>query len=447
MYHFKSFLIFSFLFLVFAACKKDNSGNNPVDPTPVTYQPVNFSNVIVGQSSVASFNLNQANASGPVSLAATGPFQLSHDASQYNSSATVPAAQAATKTIYVMFSPTAIGPASGTINISVDGKNYTIALSGKGILQQTFTTFSNTRLAFGGAFNQSSEQTFNLPTDLSNYSKILMYIKLRCPSAGCNEWDMYANIQVKDNETGNYFELGRFITPYGVNNAGAGRGFEVDVTDFKSLLQGSTTLRAFIEVWGADGWLLSVDFDYITGTPDYPYYNVAKVLQYNQHSLAGVPYGEDASTFDLNKNIAIPANAAKTQLRTIISGWGHAYPLDAGGRGCAEWCFRTHNIKINGNNTFDHYLGPIGCANNPVGPQNGNWQPDRAGWCPGMEVPVRTNELASSYAGQSFSFEYYFSPWVNNMQSPADNPHAYYAISTYVVVKSNTPVAAPVVTD
>src|SRR5262249_13729527 len=146
----------------------------------------------------------------------------------------------------------------------------------------------------------------------------------------------YSHIQIKDPSSGDWYELGRFITPYGVDNHALSRGFEFDVTDFKSLLQGTVTLRSFIEVWTTDGWLLSVDFDYLEGTPDYPYYAISKVLQYNNNSLDGVIYGENASAFNLNKTITIPANAEATSLRTIITGWGEATPNDPGGRPCAE---------------------------------------------------------------------------------------------------------------
>ena len=46
-------------------------------------------------------------------------------------------------------------------------------------------------------------------------------------------------------------------------------------------------------------------------------------------------------------------------------------------------------------------MGPIGCASNPVSPQNGNWEPNRAGWCPGMEVPVRINKFNNNLSGDS----------------------------------------------
>jgi len=145
---------------------------------------------------------------------------------------------------------------------------------------------------------------------------------------------------------------------------------------------------------------------------------------------------------NLIKNISIPANAEEIELRTIISGWGHATPNDPDGRGCAEWCFRTHNIKINGSSSYSHDLSPIGCASNPISNQSpGNWMPDRAGWCPGMAVPVRSDIIPNSMAGNTFNFEYEFENWTNN----SGNGDAYYATSTYIVVKSNTSINAPIV--
>ena len=82
------------------------------------------------------------------------------------------------------------------------------------------------------------------------------------------------------------------------------------------------------------------------------------------------------------------------------------------------------------------------CASNPINNQSpGNWIPDRAGWCPGMVVPVRADQFASTMAGSSFSFEYDYEDWVSN----GSNGNAFYATSTFVVVKSNTPISKPVV--
>merc|ERR1711974_415029 len=116
---------------------------------------------------------------------------------------------------------------------------------------------------------------------------------------------------------------------------------------------------------------------------------------------------------------------------------GHTTPNDSNGRPCAEWCYRTHDVKINGATMFQHDMGPIGCASNPINNQNpGNWTPDRAGWCPGMVVPPRINQFGSTMAGGSFSFEYDYEDWVSDLAGGV----AFYATSTFVVVKSSTPI-------
>ncbi len=309
-----------------------------------------------------------------------------------------------------------------------------------------FITFENQRIAFGGGHSQTVIANFNLHDDNTNIETINMYIKLRCPSGGCNAWDVYANIKVKDTDSGEWYEIGRYITPYGVDNSQVARGFKIDVTDFKALLQGATELFARIETWGPDGWELTVDFDFIEGHPDYKYYAVSKVLGYDEWSTSGVVYGDDASAFDLNKEITIPNNAESAHLRTIISGWGHATPADSDGRPCAEWCFRTHNVKINGTTAFSHKMEPIGCGSNPVNPQNGNWIPDRAGWCPGMAVPVRINNLSST-TGNTFTFEYEYEDWTSDGGTSSGQNGAYYATSTFVVVKSDSPISKPEVVD
>ena len=312
---------------------------------------------------------------------------------------------------------------------------------------RTFNTFQNERLAFGGGHNQASVQTFTLHDEPRNVRNIKMYIKLHCPTGGCNAWDVFANIKVKDDASGLYYEIGRFITPYGVDNSAYPDGYEIDVTDFKSLLTGNAELRAYIETWGTDGWEISVRFDYTLGKPDYQYYAVNKLLNYDTNSLEGVPYGVMHGK-DLTRTVTIPSNASSTSLRTIITGWGHTTPADPGsGRPCAEWCFRTHKIKIDGGDKFNHEMGALGCSSNPTSNQAGNWQPDRAGWCPGMAVPVRTDVFDNSKAGETFNFEYFYQPWSSNGGSTSGTVGAYYATSCFVIVKSDQPISKPTVVD
>ena len=424
----------------------------PISPYLSINQPIfSFNDTGIGSASESRYVLVTANnLTTSLDISTEGPFIISLNDIDFSSTIQM-GEQAANEnfTLYVRFEPTEIGEATSSIEFNSDGlTTVSLALNGVGTeMAYNYQTFHQTRLAFGGGYNQSSTQTFMLHENMTNIETINMYLQLNCPSGGCNAWDVYSNILVKDPSTNEWYEIGRYITPYGVGTGQLERGLEINVTDFKSLLNGTVELKAFIEVWGSDGWELSVDFDYVQGTPDYQYYEIAPIIQYNNNSLGGVIYGEDDSAFDLTKTISLPSNSESSHLRTIITGWGHATPNDSDGRPCAEWCYRTHHVSINNNQTYQHYLGPIGCGSNPVNPQGGNWVPDRAGWCPGMAVPNRIDLLDPSLSGSTFSFDYEFEPWTNNLLSTSSNIHAYYALSSFIIVKSNTPVEKPIVMD
>lgn len=432
---------------------KSNDGSNDDSNDPqlsIGSSVMNFGETQVGSHSAPSIvTITSSNLTSATSIETTNSdFEISIDGSNYTTLLTVPFSDLndQTRSLYVRLSPSvnSLGTISGELLISNAESNTNISrdLTGTGIpITHNYQAFSNQALGFGGGFNQSAQQMFTLHNDLSNIETINMYLEIDCPSTGCDDWDRFANVKVKDPATGNWYEIGRYITPYWVGTELLPRGLQFDVTDFKSLLTGNVELRIYIENWTQKTDLVSVEFDFVEGTPDYPFYNVAEILPYHNNSIAGVPYGVNHN-FDLDKSVTIPANAEEIALRTIISGWGHATPNDTDGRGCAEWCFRTHNIKINGSSNYSHDLSPIGCASNPISNQSpGNWMPDRAGWCPGMAVPVRSNTMPNSMAGSTFSFEYEFENWTNN----SGNGDAYYATSTYVIVKSNTAINSPTV--
>ena len=424
----------------------------PISPYLSINQPIfSFNDTSIGSASESRYVLVTANnLTTFLDISTEGPFSISLNDTDFSSTIQM-GEQAANEnfTLYVRFEPTEIGEATSSIEFNSDGlTTVSLALNGVGTeMVYNYQTFDQTRLAFGGGYNQSSTQTFMLHEDMTTIETINMYLQLNCPSGGCNAWDVYSNILVKDPSTNEWYEIGRYITPYGVGTGQLERGLKINVTDFKSLLTGTVELKAFIEVWGSDGWELSVDLDYVQGTPDYQYYEIAPIVQYNNNSLGGVIYGEDDSAFDLTKTISLPSNSESSHLRTIITGWGHATPNDSDGRPCAEWCYRTHHVKINNTQTFQHYLGPIGCGSNPVSPQGGNWAPDRAGWCPGMAVPNRIDLLDPNLSGSTFSFDYEFEPWTNNLLSTSTNIHAYYAMSSFIVVKSNSPIDKPTITN
>jgi hypothetical protein len=395
-------------------------------------------------SSVKTLTISYSNLTTDIQITSSSVFEVSLDGAAFSNNIVMPI-DGTSNLLFVRFAPLSVDSFQGEITIQNTeiANDLVITLSGAGIPRiQNYQTFSRERLAFGAGFSQSATQIFNLPSDVSNIEAIKMYVKLTCPSGGCDEWDVFANVKVIDPVSGEHYELARFITPYWNDNSQLPRGFEFDVTDFKSLLTGSVSLRIMTECWNARGYEVSVDLDYVEGTPDYAYYEIARLFNYDNNSLAGIPYGVTHS-LDLTRTINVPSNAQSTHLRTVISGWGQTASGDPDGRPCAEWCFRTHQVLIDGAMMFQHDLAPLGCASNPVSNQApGNWMPDRAGWCPGMEVPTRIDPFSSNVAGTALNFEYELESWTNTGSSSA-----FYAISTFLVVKSDTPISRPIVMD
>ena len=434
---------------ILLTCGSDDESENIVINLPANISAnvssLSFENTMVNQISESQVIIIDAeNTSSEVNISAPEGYEVSSDNSSFSQSFSfVPEIS---NEVYIRFTPAEAINYYSTLVISSNdiSNNININLFGLGTpLIHNYQAFQNQALGYGGGFSQSASQMFSLHDDLSEIQQIKMYLQIDCPSTGCDDWDRFANVKVKDQATGNWYEIARYITTYWVGTQQLQRGLEFDVTDFKSFLKDNVELRIYIENWTTKADIVSIDFDYIVGTPDYENYEVAEVLSLHSNSISGVPYGV-THNLDLEKSIQIPSDSENIRFRTIISGWGHATPYDADGRPCAEWCFRTHDIKINGSNTFQHNLGPIGCSANPINNQNpGNWQPDRAGWCPGMAVPVRMNNLDTSYSGSTISFEYDLEDWT----SDGNGGNAFYAISTYIIVKSNSEITAPIVTD
>ena len=179
-----------------------------------------------------------------------------------------------------------------------------------------YQAFDDQALGFGGGFSQSASGVFDLHDDVSNIERVKMFLQIDCPNgnSGCDDWARFANIKVKDNYSGNWFEIGRYITPYWTGTQVLERGLEFDVTDFKFLLTGATELRIYIENWTAKPDIISIDFDYVVGTPDYQNYEVSEVLSLHSNSIDCVPYGV-AHNIDLEKSVLIPAAAESAGVR------------------------------------------------------------------------------------------------------------------------------------
>jgi hypothetical protein len=106
--------------------------------------------------------------------------------------------------------------------------------------------------------------------------------------------------------------------------------------------------------------------------------------------------------------VAVPADAAKVELRAIITGHG----MEA--NNCAEFCKHGHHFTVGSTTAsleFDEAGTNRGCektADSGTMPnQAGTWWYGRGGWCPGREVePFIYDFSAEAAAGSTVSVSY-----------------------------------------
>ena len=104
------------------------------------------------------------------------------------------------------------------------------------------TPVDTTVLAFDSIINYSSvvnEVNVDgvLPSYLGAYDTIIATLTVTCPTGGCGAWDYIRSIQAKSHE-GNWFEIIRYITPYGVPCS-----HQINLADYESLLKGKVSFR------------------------------------------------------------------------------------------------------------------------------------------------------------------------------------------------------------
>jgi hypothetical protein len=281
-----------------------------------------------------------------------------------------------------------------------------------------------------------------LPQFLGTYKNVTAYLDVTCPniSGGCDDWDRKAYLEVQA-PNGQWVEIIRYMTPYGV-----GCYHSADVTDFMDLLQGEVKLRVFVDTWGTGGWDFTLRLEMEEGTPDYLYHTITKVWDKN-----AAPFGNPGNLQPM-ETVEIPVShfveSAKLRLTTTGHGWGSNNTGNA-----AEFYYATHNIAVNGTNSFEQYLynvcnpNPDNCLN-----QQGTWYFERAGWCPGAIAPPFEFDLSSYLGEDSYTLDYIFQTsymdmcHVNNpncvsgitCSDCSDNFNPIYMIDGYVINYSNT---------
>jgi len=190
------------------------------------------------------------------------------------------------------------------------------------------------------------------------------------------EWSWYS----EPFEVVESYEVARFITPYGKGLDLGENGFTwiYDVTDYAPLLRGEVDLAAAntFEV-------LDLKFVFVEGTPPREVRDIRNLWQYGNHRYGDLADGIAIEPLTLTRD----QDANGLMVRSRISGHGHAGPHN-----CCEWDPKEHTLLVGG---FERFRWTVwrDCGMNPVHPQGGTWQFDRAGWCPGTFVDTHDHEL------------------------------------------------------
>ncbi len=310
---------------------------------------------------------------------------------------------------------------------TLDGDNNTDNDELVELIQPTtsYMLFDAERHNYGG-YGQTHTNPVYMPENLGEFSEILLHVNLECPTGGCDPWDQPAKVSIiKDSE---WFELARYITPYGK----ACGGWTWDITDFRSLLIDKVEWVSYIQVWGASGWLVSIELELVEGTPDYPFVKIDKLWTEDYWV-----YGDPEISYDFpEKTINIHEDTEAAKIRMTMTGHGQGNTDNA-----AEFSDNTHYIHVNGDQTFEQHLWKDDCDQNDCSDQNGTWLYSRAGWCPGQDVqPWEWNMEGHFTAGQSVNLDFVLQDYTNNENTGyngGSHTEPHYRCHTYFIQYSH----------
>jgi hypothetical protein len=251
------------------------------------------------------------------------------------------------------------------------------------------------------------------PSADTSYKKILLKFTIGCPTNGCSDWDytvkVYARRPIGVDTAGQpvyeRIEFARYITPYsGDKNFGFYRDFDLDITDFRSVLTDSTEIGVKYEGY-SDGFTVSLDYYFVKGTPIREAYKVVPVY------YGGFPYGDPANSIE---NYLTPfkfrPNDTTDQVGIHILQTGHGF---GGNEDCAEFCPKFNFVKVNGVQRYSNLVWKDNCGENPIFAQPGTWLYDRANWCPGEMVRPYYHDLTPYIGNDSTTFDLNMTPFTN----------------------------------
>ena len=181
----------------------------------------------------------------------------------------------------------------------------------------------------------------------------------------------------------NDIEIGRFITPYGINFDLGPQGFTwiYDITDYHQFFRGNVDLEAH-----NTQELIDLKFAFIEGIPPRDVHSRQPIWSEWQ----SYNYGQMADDAVLSAtNVELADTSSMFKVKTRFTGHGHN-----GSTNCCEWDPKQHQIAVDGTDRFSWSIWEdTECGDSPNPGQGGTWPYAREGWCPGDLVKEYDHEL------------------------------------------------------
>jgi len=230
-----------------------------------------------------------------------------------------------------------------------------------------------------------TETEFPVADTMAGFDTLEIDLTMDCPNpqkaefGNCGAWDYLVHLHMQDPEDETkWIEVARFISTYHRE----GR-YIVDASHMLPHFKtgGKRKLKYNISPqWNQQAYLTQMDFRFS---------NKGKGTQPVESHFLWSGQGFDSaynSKFEA-REVAIPADAKKVEIRAIITGHG----MDT--NNCAEFCNHQHVFTANGkafeksHPSVGNSEGCIDQIENGMTPnQGGTWWFGRGGWCPGQQV-------------------------------------------------------------
>jgi hypothetical protein len=248
----------------------------------------------------------------------------------------------------------------------------------------------------------TTTRTFTVPVTLPDMAAMAAFDTLEVDAIvdcqaqnpfACSEWDRIAdvNLCLDGMPCTSYQEIARWITPYWRRGR---QHYAMDASPMLALLRAGGAQTFFVELgptWErATSWhaAVSLRFSHRGGVP-----NASSAVRAFTGGNFDATYNPMHTPFAFTP----PMGTTRVELVTLLTGHGQDSTTQ-----CSEWCDHRHTFTVNATplptilHTGMPIGSPLGCAarasDGVIPGQLGNWEQERAYWCPGLAVqPIRTD--------------------------------------------------------